>query len=55
MAKKKLNSKSKITEIEDYKKNSFYITAKKIEQELKYKTKSTKNIVEKYLENLHKS
>ena len=52
MAKKKLNSKSKITEIKDYKSNSFYISSKKLEQELKYKTQSTKNIIEKYLENL---
>ena len=51
MAKKKLNSKSKITEIKDYKNNSFYISTKKLEQELKYKTQSTKNIIEKYLEN----
>ena len=36
----------------DYKKNSFYISTKKLEQELKYKTQSTKNIIEKYLENL---
>ena len=51
LAKKKLNSKSKITEIKDYKKNSFYISTKKLEQKLKYKTQSTKNIIEKYLEN----
>ena len=51
IAKKKLNSKSKITEIKDYKKNSFCISTKKLEQELKYKTQSTKNIIEKYLEN----
>ena len=51
IAKKKLNSKSKITEIKDYKKNSFYISTKKLEQKLKYKTQSTKNIIEKYLEN----
>ena len=51
ITKKKLNSKSKITEIKDYKKNSFYISTKKLEQELKYKTQSTKNIIEKYLEN----
>ena len=51
IAKKKLNSKSKITEINDYKKNSFYISTKKLEQKLKYKTQSTKNIIEKYLEN----
>jgi len=54
IAKKKLNSKSKITEIKDYKKNSFYISTKKLEQELKYKTQSTKNVVEKYLESLYK-
>ena len=54
IAKKKLNSKSKITEIKDYKKNSFYISTKKLEQELKYKTQPTKNIVEKYLDNLYK-
>ena len=52
MAKKKLNSKSKITEIKDYKNNSFYISTKKLEQELKYKTQSTKNIIEKHLKNL---
>jgi len=52
IAKRKLNSKSKIIEIKDYKKNSFYISTKKLEQELKYKTQSTKNIIEKYLENL---
>ena len=51
IAKKKIDSKSKITEIKDYKKNSFYISTKKLEQELKYKTQSTKNIIEKYLEN----
>ena len=51
IAKKKLNSKSKITEINDYKNNSFYISTKKLEQELKYKTQFTKNIIEKYLEN----
>jgi len=51
MAKKKINSKSKITEINDYKKNSFCISTKKLEQKLKYKTRSTKNIIEKYLEN----
>ena len=54
IAKKKLNSKSKITEIKDYKKNSFYISTKKLEQKLKYKTQSTKNVVEKYLESLYK-
>ena len=37
---------------EDYKNNSFYISTKKLEQELKYKTQSTKNVIEKYLENL---
>ena len=52
IAKKKLNSKSKITEIKDYKNNSFYISTKKLEQELKYKTQSTKNIIEKHLKNL---
>ena len=52
IAKRKLNSKSKIIEIKDYKKNSFYISTKKLEQELKYKTQSTKNVVEKYLESL---
>ena len=55
LAKKKLNSKSKITEIKDYKKNSFYISTKKLEKKLKYRAQTTKNIVEKYLENLHKS
>jgi len=54
IAKKKLNSKSKVIEIQDYKKNSFYISTKKLEQKLKYKTQSTKNIVKKYLKNLHK-
>ena len=54
IAKKKLNSKSKITEVKDYKKNSFYISTKKLEQKLKYKTQSTKNVVEKYLESLYK-
>ncbi len=51
IAKKKLNSKSKIMEIKNNNKNSFYISTKKLEQKLKYKTQSTKNIVEKYLEN----
>ena len=54
IAKKKLNSKSKITEINDYKNNSFYISTKKLEQELKYKTQFTKNIIEKYLESLYR-
>tara|TARA_B100000029_G_scaffold502564_1_gene578035 strand:+ start:281 stop:1159 length:879 start_codon:yes stop_codon:yes gene_type:complete len=51
IAKKKIDSTSKITEIKDHKKNSFCISTKKLEQKLKYKTQSTKNIIEKYLEN----
>jgi nucleoside-diphosphate-sugar epimerase len=52
IAKKKLNSKSKFIEIKDYRKSSFYISTKKLEQDLQYKTQSTKNIVVKYLDKL---
>ena len=52
IAKKKLNSKSKFIEIKDYEKSSFYISTKKLEQDLQYKTQSTKNIVVKYLDKL---
>lgn len=51
IAKRKLNSKSKITEIKNYNKNSFYISTKKLEQKFKYKNQTTKKIVEKYLDN----
>ena len=51
IAKKKLNSKSKIIEIKNYNKNSIYITTKKLEKKFKYKNQSTKKIVEKYLDN----
>ena len=51
IAKKKLNSKSKIIEIKNYNKNSFYISTKKLEKKFKYKNQSTKKIVEKYLDN----
>ena len=54
IAKKKLNTKSKIIEIKNYKKNSFYISTKKLEKKLKYRAQTTKNLVEKYLENLYK-
>lgn len=51
IAKKKLKSRSKIISITNNEKESFYISARKLEQKLKYKTQSTKNILIKYLNN----
>jgi len=50
-AKKKLNSKSKITELKNQNKNSFYISTKKLEDQLNYKTQTTEKVIEKHLEN----
>lgn len=48
--KNKLRSKSVIREVKNHKKNSFYISTKKIEKKLKYKTYSTKKTITKYLD-----
>ncbi len=48
-SKKKLNSNSKINEIENFNKSSFCISSKKIEEKLNYKVKSTNKVLEEYL------
>ncbi len=48
--KKKLNSKSKIIQINNTKNKSFYISSKKLENKTKYKIPSTKSIIKKYIE-----
>ncbi len=50
-AKKKLNSKSKIIKIKNNNKNSYYVSTKKLEHKLDFKTQTTKKAVEKHLEN----
>ncbi len=50
IVKKKINSKSKIIEIKNSKKNSFCISTNKLEKKLNYKTQSTKKTLEQYLE-----
>lgn len=47
--RKKLKSNSNIIEIKNYSKNSFTISTKNIENKLKYRTYSTKTVINKYL------
>jgi len=50
-AKKKLKSKSKIIKLRNKNKSSFYISSKKLEYKLNFKTQTTKQVIEKHLEN----
>ena len=49
--KKKLKSKSKIIELKNNSRSSFYISTKKLEYKLNFKPQTTKKVIEKHLEN----
>ena len=50
-AKKKLKSKSKIIGLKNKNRSSFYISTKKLEHRLNFKPQTTKEVIEKHLEN----
>jgi nucleoside-diphosphate-sugar epimerase len=52
LGKKKLNYKNKIIEKKNQDNNSFYISTKKLKKKLKYKTQTTQQLIELYLEKL---